>query len=341
VDARAKISARSESGLPRFHLGFRRRDPRGTIDHPRHARQEDAAEIGRVEVRSSRRKQSRWLAFNRRSSTTSRCRRRSGRRCSDADNKLKPNGRKQWVSLYRAIDPDICLHVLQLHDAVVGGLRRRRSRCAGRSSWATTWTERSRHPQIPGGGRRDADSRGRRRPRPTYRSINRYDPALANKLLDSLRLAKGKGRLPGRLPDGTRWCCASPRQHGDRSRVRTSCGRSRWTRSASDRLRTSAKFADNLKAAKACKLMMWSALDRRLPRRRQLHAAPLRPEQRAKQQRLLRIQAFDAFYQKSSQMPNSPERDFLFPRDDAPDGSRRRWSLHVSRESNQLLRPVG
>ena len=49
--------------------------------------------------------------------------------------------------------------------------------------------------------------------------------------------------------------------------------------------------------------------------------------------------AFDAFYAKSTQMPDSPERNHLFlemTRQMEVDGA---WSLHVSRERNQLLWP--
>jgi ABC-type transport system substrate-binding protein len=58
---------------------------------------------------------------------------------------------------------------------------------------------------------------------PTYRSINRYDPALANKLLDHFGYRKGKDGYRS-LPGG-RSCCA---WHGQqRFAISTSCGRSR------------------------------------------------------------------------------------------------------------------
>jgi len=49
--------------------------------------------------------------------------------------------------------------------------------------------------------------------------------------------------------------------------------------------------------------------------------------------------SFDALYEKSRSMPPSPERNLLFlemTRQMEVDGA---WSLHVSRERNQLLRP--
>ena len=51
------------------------------------------------------------------------------------------------------------------------------------------------------------------------------------------------------------------------------------------------------------------------------------------------IPAFDAYYEKSTTLPNSPERDFLFlemTRQMEVDGA---WSLHISRERNQLIWP--
>jgi ABC-type oligopeptide transport system substrate-binding subunit len=49
--------------------------------------------------------------------------------------------------------------------------------------------------------------------------------------------------------------------------------------------------------------------------------------------------SFDALYDKSRAMPPSPERNLLFlemTRQMEVDGA---WSLHTSRERNQLLRP--
>jgi ABC-type oligopeptide transport system substrate-binding subunit len=49
--------------------------------------------------------------------------------------------------------------------------------------------------------------------------------------------------------------------------------------------------------------------------------------------------AFDAFYEKSRALPDSPERNRLFlemSRQMEVDGA---WSLHLSRERKQLLRP--
>jgi len=49
--------------------------------------------------------------------------------------------------------------------------------------------------------------------------------------------------------------------------------------------------------------------------------------------------AFDAYYAKSREMPDSPERNRLFlemSRQMEVDGA---WSLHLSRERKQLLRP--
>ena len=49
--------------------------------------------------------------------------------------------------------------------------------------------------------------------------------------------------------------------------------------------------------------------------------------------------AFDRFYERSTEIANSPERNFLFremARQMEVDGA---WSLRVSRERNQLIRP--
>ena len=115
---------------------------------------------------------------------------------------------------------------------------------------------------------------------PSYRSINQYDPVLANKLLDYFGYKKGTDGYRT-LPDGKPLT------------IRQATGTAAIDREFSELWKKSmdaigirmefepGKFADTLKAAKACQLMMWQASwTRRLSGRRQLHAAPLRPEHR-------------------------------------------------------------
>ena len=100
------------------------------------------------------------------------------------------------------------------------------------------------------------------------------------------------------------------------------------------------KFADRLKAAKACQLMMsgfaWIA---DYPDGDNFMQLLYGPNTGQSNNGCYESKAFDAFYVKSTQMPDSPERNRLFlemTRQMEVDGA---WSLHMSRERNQMLWP--
>ncbi len=93
---------------------------------------------------------------------------------------------------------------------------------------------------------------------PRYRSINQYDPVLANKLLDYFGYKKGADGYRT-LPDGKPLV------------IRQATGTAAIDREFNELWKKSmdaigirmefqpGKFADHLKAAKACQLMMWGA----------------------------------------------------------------------------------
>jgi ABC-type transport system substrate-binding protein len=174
---------------------------------------------------------------------------------------------------------------------------------------------------------------------PRYRSINAFDPALANRLLDRFGYAKGKGGWRT-LPDGSALV------------LRLATGTSALEREFNELWKKSmdaigvriefdaGKFADHLKAAKACKLMMWGAAwTADYPDGENFMQLLYGPNVGQSNNGCYESQAFDAFYRKAVRLPNSPERNLLFlemTRQMEVDGA---WSMHVSRERNQLIRP--
>ena len=101
-----------------------------------------------------------------------------------------------------------------------------------------------------------------------------------------------------------------------------------------------AKFADHLKAAKACQLQMWGAAwIADYPDGDNFMQLLYGPNTGQSNNGCYESKAFDAFYEKSHALPDSPERNRLFlemTRQMEVDGA---WSLHISRERNQLIRP--
>ena len=120
----------------------------------------------------------------------------------------------------------------------------------------------------------------------------------------SLRLQEGRGWLPhaaGRQAAGAQAAPPAPRPSSASS---TNCGRSRWTPSASASISYISKFVDNLKAAKACQLMMWGAgWTADYPDGDNFMQLLYGPNAGQSNNGCYESQAFDAFYEKAQAMP--------------------------------------
>ena len=296
--------------------------------------------IGRVEISIIEEEQSRWLAFNQKELDVLNLPGTFRPEVVDADNRVKPKWTAEGVAVFRAIDPDITFTFLNTRDPLLGGFSK--EKIALRRA-------------IIMGYNRDEEIRVIRRNQavaaempipagvvghdPTYRSINRYDPDLANKLLDHFKYLRGKDGYRT-LPDGRPLVI---RQANGTSAIEREYDEL-WRKSMDAigiRMEFQAgKWADLNKAAKACQLMMWgSAWSADYPDGDNFMQLLYGPNVGQSNNGCYESKAFDAFYEKSTRMPNSPERNFLFlemTRQMEVDGA---WSLHVSRERNQLIRP--
>ncbi len=297
-------------------------------------------QIGRVEVSIIEEEQSRWLAFNQKELDYLALPATFRPQVFDADNALKPEWKEQGVSLFTAIEPDITYTYFNFRDPVVGGFAR--EKIALRRAIIMAYNLDDEIRVI-----RKYQARAAEMPIPAgvvghdpgYRSINRYDPALANRLLDHFGYRRGKDGYRS-LPDGNPLT------------LRLATGSSALERNFNELWKKSmdaigirmvfdiGKFADNLKASKACQLMMWGAAwTADYPDGDNFMQLLYGPNSGQSNNGCYESKAFDAFYERSRALPNSPERNFLFlemTRQMEVDGA---WSLHVSRERNQLIRP--
>jgi ABC-type transport system substrate-binding protein len=336
----AKMVLEANPDYRGFTWDFAAADPAWDDPLIRDMRGKKMPQIGRVEISVIEEEQSRWLAFNRKELDYLALPATFRPQVFDADNKLKPEWQKQGVSLYRAIDPDIGYTYFNFRDPLVGGFAKEKIALRRAIIMAYNLDDEIKvirkyqavavEMPIPAGVVGHD---------PSYKSINRYDPALANKLLDKFGYAKGKDGYR-RLPDGNPLV------------LRLATGTSAIDREFNELWKKSmdtiglkiefdaSKFADNLKAAKACKLMMWSAAwIADYPDGDNFMQLLYGPNSGQSNNGCYESKAFDEFYRKSTKLPGSPERNFLFlemTRQMEVDGA---WSLHVSRERNQLIRP--
>ncbi len=281
-------------GLPRLHLGLRRRPSRpGTTRWSRRCGARGCRRSAASRSASSRRTQSRWLAFNQKELDLLNA---AGdvprRRCSTPTTGSSPSGRSRASRCSRR-----SIRTSRTRSSISAtrwsaASARRRSRCAARSSWRYNLEEEIRvirkHQAVAAQMPIPAGVVGHDPIVPQHQPVR---PGARQQAARPLRLQARQGRLPH----------AARRQAAGAAATRR--GTTAIEREFNELWKKSmdaigirmefqiGKFADHLKAAKACQLMMWGAAwIGRLPRRRQLHAAPLRPEHRPEQQRLLRVE---------------------------------------------------
>ena len=172
-----------------------------------------------------------------------------------------------------------------------------------------------------------------------WKPLNSYDPTLANKLLDHYgykKAADGYRTLPDGKPLTLRFATETTSLAREFNEL--------WRKSMDAiGLRSefqAAKFADNSKAAKACRLMLWQAAwIADYPDGENFMQLLYGPNTSQSNNGCYQSADYDAFYRKMVKLPDSPERNRLFQeltRQMEVDGA---WSLQVSRERNQLIWP--
>jgi ABC-type transport system substrate-binding protein len=298
-------------------------------------------QIGRVEISIIEESQSRWLAFQRKELDYLAVPATFIDQALDAANNLKPEWAQQGVTLYRAIDPSVSYSFFNFRDPLVGGFAKekialRRAIIMGYDVGqeirviARNQEVQAQMPIPFGVVGFD----------PNYRNVNQYDPVLANKLLDYFGYRKGADgyrTLPDGKPLVLRQATGTAAIDREYSEL--------WKRSMDAigirMIFEPGKFADTLKAAKACHVMMWQAAwTADYPDGDNFMQLLYGPNTGESNNGCYESKAYDALYEKSLTLPTgSEERDHLFidmTRQMEVDGA---WSLQSSPIRNQLIRP--
>lgn len=213
-------------------------------------------QVGRVEVSIIEEDQTRWLTFASGQLDFDKLAENASPKVLE-NGKLKPEYAAKKIGLYRFVNPDIVSMIFSFKDPVVGGYTPEKIALRRAITMAYNVDEdikQVRYGQAvkaqamvpPGVGGYD----------PTYRKSVVYDPVLANKLLDHYGYKRGADGFRT-LPDGKPLLLKMHSQPN----ARDASMREIWKRSL-DRLglRTEfmiGSFADNLKSASRCELMMW------------------------------------------------------------------------------------
>ena len=254
--------------------------------------------------------------------------------------KLKPEYSEKGVRLDRFIEPAVTFTLFSMKDPIVGGTSN--EKIALRRAIAMSYNINDEINQLRNGQGIKAQSvvpPGIAGHDPEYRSSIDYDPELANKLLDRFGYRKAQDGFRT-LPDGKP---LTVKIHSSGS-SRDLATMELWKRSL-DRvgLRTDfpvSNFADNLKAASECKLMMWGlGGTASIPDGVDFLESYYGPNIGQGNLSCYNSPAFNEFYAKARKLPHGPERQVLYNQMSRQMEADTTHVLHVWRIRNWLVRP--
>ena len=296
-------------------------------------------QIGKISINIIEEEQSRWLAFS------------SGQLDFEIlvpvastkvlDNgKLKPEYAAKGLRLYRFVDPGTTRTIFNFKDPVVGGYSLEKN--ALRRAIALSYDLQSeiRNVWFTQAVAAEADiPPGVIGHDPKYRHSNRYDPVLANKLLDRFRYRRGADGYRT-LPDGSPLLLkihSSPKSR-DYARMEI------WKRSL-DKIGIRAEFptagfADNLKSAYQCKLMMFGLGGvAGIPDGSDFMDSYYGPNAARGNLGCYDSPAFNEMYRKMMALPQGPERQAVFSQMERQMEADTVHSLELWRIRNWLIQP--
>jgi ABC-type transport system substrate-binding protein len=268
--------------------------------------------IGRVEVAIIEEEQSRWLAFSSGQMDLDRIPDTAVRHALDKG-KLKPDLAARGIRHYPLVNPDVVRTFFNFRDPVTGGYAK--EKIALRRAVAMAFNVDEEINQVRNGQATKVHSRvpvGVLGYDPSYRRSIAYDPALANKLLDRFGYKKGADGFRT-MPDGKPLVIRIHSAPTTRDQTLMEI----WKRSL-DKIGVRAEFpvssfADNLKAASRCEVMMASfGGTASIPDGSDFLDVYYGPNAGQGNLGCYQSEAYDALYRKARLLPHGPERQAIY-----------------------------
>jgi ABC-type transport system substrate-binding protein len=256
--------------------------------------------------------------------------------------KLAPNLAKRGIVGRRDVNPDITLTVFNMEHPVIGGytpekVALRRAIALGYDTpreIQVYWKGAA----IPAQSANVPHTVGYD---PAFKSeMSDYDLPRAKALLDTYGYVDKDGDGWRDLPDGSPLLLEMATQPEQRSRLQDEL----WKKSM-DALGVRIKFvvgqwAENLKAVRAGKLMMWQlGQSAAAPDGQTALAKFYSPEIGSQNMARFKLEAFDRLYERLQALPNGPERDALFLEAKRIAAAYMPWKFRVHRVDTELLHP--
>ena len=296
-------------------------------------------QVGRVEISIIDEEQSRWLAFQDKQLDIDKMPQIAAPTVLDGD-KLKPAFVQEGIGMDRVVDAGITYTIFNMRDPVVGGYTKEKIALRRAITMAYNNADEIAQVRLGQGIRQESIiPPGIVGHDPTYRSSIAYDILLANKLLDRFGYRRGADGYRT-MPDGSPLLLKKTVEASATYKVMSEI----WKRGLDQigiRIEFPvSNFADNLKAASACKLSMWGgAWNADFPDGENF----LQLLQGAKAGRgnhaCYESAAYDALYSKAISMPLGAERNRLYAQMNRQMEADTPWALHSTRIRSWLYRP--
>jgi ABC-type transport system substrate-binding protein len=296
-------------------------------------------QVGRVEISIIEEEQSRWLAFQ-------------GKQL-DVDflpqvaaptvlngKELKPAFADAGIRMNTVVEPGVVYTFLNFKDPLIGGNSLEKN--ALRRAIAMSYNVQDEISQVRLGLAVKAEMaipEGVVGHAPNYRNSIAYDPALANKLLDYFGYKRGTDGYRT-LPDGSPLMLKMATEASAKNVVFSEI----WKRGL-DKIGIRvdfqvSNFADNLRAATECKLMMWNgSWSADYPEGDNFMQLLYGPNAGQGNNGCYSSAAYDALYLKAKALPPGPERNQLYLDMSRQMEADTAWVISVSRLRNWLIRP--
>ncbi|AMO99119.1 bacterial extracellular solute-binding s, 5 Middle family protein [Collimonas arenae] len=296
-------------------------------------------QIGRVEINIIEEEQSRWLAFQGKQLDFDYLPQTAAPTVLNGK-KLKPSFVDEGIKLYTVTEPGVVYTFLNFKDPLIGGTSLAKN--ALRRAIAMSYNVQDEITQVRMGLAVKAEMpipEGVVGHDPNYRSSIAYDPVLANKLLDHFGYKRGADGYRT-LPDGSPLTLKIATEANAINVVFSEI----WKRGLDQiGIRTDFKvsnFADNLKAATECKLMMWNgSWIADYPEGDNFMQLLYGPNVGQGNNGCYSSPAYDALYVKAKALPPGPERNQLYIEMTRQMEADTAWMLSVSRLRNWMIRP--
>ena len=296
-------------------------------------------QVGRVEISIIEEEQSRWLAFQDKQLDNDKLPQSASLSALDGT-KLKPSLAAEGIGLYRVTEPEITYSLINQRDPVLGGSSK--EKIALRRAILMSYDVNAEITQlrlkqaVPVYGIVPVGVQGHD---PAYRSSMAYDPVLANKLLDYFGYKRGADGYRT-LPDGKPLLVKIQNEANATSKIFSEIWKRGLDLTGIRAEFPTQNFADNLKAATECRLMMWGAAwHADYPEGENFAQELYGPNAGQGNHACYQSAAYDALYKQMQATPPGPDRLPLYNRMTRQMEADSVWGMHVSRVRNWLVRP--